>query len=86
MAEMSPLAKVLMSILQKGSWAAGAMIVLFGGILLYQRYTPEGFVFQKGDFGFLGVLAVMLLLALYLVRGIKKEIEGSGVDRTPPNA
>lgn len=77
MAEMSPLAKVLMTILQKGSWAAAALILSFAGILLYQRFTPEGFVFQKGDFGFLGLLAVMLLVAVYLVRGIKKEIENA---------
>jgi hypothetical protein len=78
MAEMSPLAKVLMTILQKGSWFAGGLIVLFAGILLFQRYTPDGFVFQKGDFGFLGLLAVMLCVAIYLVRGIKKEIGKSG--------
>ncbi len=86
MAEMSPLAKVLMTILQKGAWAAAVLITLFAGILLCQRYTPDGFVFQKGDFGFLGLLVVMLLMAVYLVRGIKKEIETSGVDRSPPNA
>jgi hypothetical protein len=78
MAEMSPLAKVLMTILQKGAWIAGGLIVLFAGILLSQRYTPDGFVFQKGDFGFLGLLAAMLLVVVYLVRGIKKEIENSG--------
>jgi hypothetical protein len=86
MAEMSPLARILMMVLQRGSWAAAALILAFAGILLYQRYTPDGFVFQKGDFGFLGVLAAMLVLAVYLVRGIKKEMQRPGVDRTPPNA
>ena len=86
MAEMSPLANVLMAILQKGAWAAATLVTLFAAILLFQRYTPDGFVFQKGDFGFLGLLVAILLFAIYLVRGIKKEIETSGVDRPPPNA
>jgi hypothetical protein len=79
MAEMSPLARILMLVLQRGSWAAGALIVAFAGILLYQRYTPEGFVFKQGDVAFFTVLGVLLLLAVYLVRGIAKEIrENSG--------
>jgi hypothetical protein len=78
MAEMSPLARLLMTILQKGSWAAAALLALFAGILLYQRWTPAGFVFEKGDVGFLGVLVALFLLAVYLVRGIKKEIDSSG--------
>jgi hypothetical protein len=74
MAEMSPLARFLMLILQRGSWGAAALILAFAGILLYQRYTPVGFVFKQGDMAFFGVLAVLLALAVYLVRGIKKEI------------
>lgn len=80
MAEMSPLAHVLLTILQKCSWVAGALMALFSGILLWQRYTPEGFVWQQGDKGFLGLLGVMFLIALYLVRSIGKEIGRSGVD------
>jgi hypothetical protein len=79
MAEMSPLARVLMGVLQKGSWAAGALIVLFAGMFCYQRYQPGiGFAFQKGDFGFLGVLVALLLLAVYLVRAIRKELNNPG--------
>jgi hypothetical protein len=79
MAEMSPLARVLIGILQKGSWAAAALIVIFAGILCYQRYSPEaGFVFKPGDFGFLGILAAMLALAVYLVRAIAKELQKPG--------
>lgn len=75
MAEMSPLARFLMSILQKGSWVSGALLLLFAGLLLYQRMTPEGGVaFQQGDIGFLVVLAVLFALAVYLVRSIAKEI------------
>jgi hypothetical protein len=80
MAEMSPLARVLMTILQKGAWVAGTLVALFAGILVWQRYTPSGFVWQPGDKGFLVVLAVLFLLAVYLVWSIGKEIDGSGVD------
>jgi hypothetical protein len=77
--KMSPLAHVLMGVLRKGAWIAAGMIMLFAGILVYQRMTPEGSVkFQDGDIGFLAVLAVMLALAVYLVRGIGKEMERPG--------
>ena len=79
MSEMSPLARILMRVLHWGSWGSGVLLVLFAGILLYQRWTPEGsLAFQKGDFAFLTVLAVLFLLAVYLVRGIRKELDGPG--------
>ncbi len=78
MAEMSPLARVLMGILQKGSWVAGGLLALFAGILLWQRYTPEGFAWQQGDKGFLGLLVALFLFAVYLIRSFKKELEKSG--------
>jgi hypothetical protein len=78
MAEMSPLARVLILILQRGTWLAGGLLVLFAGILVWQRYTPAGFVWQKGDFGFLGLLAVLFLLVVYLVRSFKKEMDNPG--------
>jgi hypothetical protein len=75
---MSPLARILMAVLHKGSWVASILLVLFAGILIYQRWVPgSGFAFQKGDFGFLTVMAAMFLLAIYLVRAIRKELEAS---------
>jgi urea transporter len=78
MAEMSPLARVLMGILAKGTWVAGGLLALFAAILLWQRYTPEGFAWQEGDKGFLGLLAVLFALAVYLVRSFKKEMDKPG--------
>lgn len=78
MSEMSPLARILMGILHKGSWVAGALLLAFAAILLWQRWTPAGFSFQKGDFAFLGVLAFLFLLAAYLVRGIRRELDDPG--------
>ena len=77
--QMSPLATILMAVLRKGIWIATALLVLFAAILVFQRITPAGSIeFEKGDIGFLGVLAVLLALAVYLVRGINKEMENPG--------
>jgi hypothetical protein len=79
MSEMSPLGRLLMTVLQRGSWAAGVLILAFAGLLLYQRLTPDGgFAFQPGDFAFFGVLAALLLLAVYLARGIRRELDRNG--------
>jgi hypothetical protein len=80
MAEMSPLISILMGILKKGTWVAAVLLGLFAGLLLWQRYTPDGFVWQQGDKGFLALLAVLFLFAIYLLRSFSKEISGSGVD------
>jgi uncharacterized membrane protein YjfL (UPF0719 family) len=77
MSEMSPLAKFLMMILRSGSIITAALLVLFAGISIYQKITPEGqLAMEKQDWTFLAVLAVMLALAIYLVRSISKEING----------
>jgi hypothetical protein len=76
MAEMSPLARVLVSVLRWGSMGASALLVLFIGIFCWQKWTPEGLVFAPGDKGFLGVMVVLLGLALYLVQGMTRELRG----------
>ena len=79
MSDMSPLAKILLHILRSGSMGAAALLVLFAGISVYQKITPDGqLVMARQDWGFLGVLAVILLLALYLIRAIAKEITTPG--------
>ena len=79
MSEMAPLAKLLMLILRNGSIGAAALLILFAGISVYQNITPDGqLVMTREDWSFLGVLAALLLLALYLVRAIRKEIERPG--------
>jgi hypothetical protein len=80
MPEMSPLAGVLMIILQRCTWVAAALVALFAGILVWQRYTPAGFVWQPGDKGFLVLMGLLFLLAVYLIRSIGKEVGRSGVD------
>jgi len=82
MAEMSPLARLLMSVLRAGAVASAVALVAASAILLWQRWTPAGPTFQKGDAGFLAVLGALFLLAAYLVRGIGKELQASA--SSPP--
>jgi hypothetical protein len=76
--EMSPLAQILMGILRYATWIAAGLLLLFAGILLMQRRTAEGIVLQQGDTGFLVVLGVLLVIAVYIIRGIKREIKKPG--------
>ena len=76
MAEMSALARFLMQILRNGSIGAAALLILFAAIFIAQKITPDGHLaMTRQDWGFLGVLTAMLLLAIYLVRAIAKEMQ-----------
>jgi hypothetical protein len=74
MSEMSPLAKLLVSVLRWGSMGAAGLLILFVGVFLWQKWTPAGPVLTRQDWGFLGVLVALLLLAVYLIRAIAKEV------------
>ena len=74
MSQMSPLARLLISILRWGSMGSAGLLLVFAGILTWQRWTPGGPQFTRADWVFLGILAALLALALYLVRAIAKEI------------
>ncbi len=77
--QMSPLARILIRVLRTGSYAAAVLLVVFGGILLWQRYTPDGgFNMSRQDWSFLGILALLALLAIYLVRAIGRELNNPG--------
>ena len=76
---MSPLAKFLMRILQQGSWAALAFLLLVVAIVVWQGVTPEGTIALKAqDYKFLAFIFCMAALAIYLVRAIGKEINRPG--------
>lgn len=79
MADMSPLAKLLMKVLRSGSWAAAALLMLFIAILLWQRITPDGGLsLTRQDYGFIGAVVALVALAVYLVRAIGREIDRPG--------
>ena len=75
MSEMSPLGSLLMRILRNGAIGAAYLLVLFIAIAVYQALGPtwdaEGL---RKEAGFIGVLVAMLMLAIYLVRSIGKEL------------
>jgi hypothetical protein len=76
MSEMSPLASLLMSILRTGAIVAAGLLVLFIGIVIYQRIgTTWDFSQLAPDRGFLILLAGMLAMALYLIWSIGKELK-----------
>ena len=81
MAEMSPLARLLLVILQKGAWVSAAAVLVVAGLVVWQRWAPGGPVFQQGDPVFLAVLGALFLLAVYLVRGIRRELDANPRDK-----
>lgn len=83
MSQMSPLARLLVTILRWGSMASAGLILVFAGILTWQRWTPAGPQFVRADWVFLGVLALLLALAIYLVRGIAREIANNSGPQNP---
>lgn len=75
---MSPLAVILMRVLRAGAWGAACLVAVFAAILLWQRWSAEGtLVLSRQDYGLLCVLALLFGMALYLVRGIKRELDAS---------
>lgn len=79
MAEMSPIAGMVLKILKNGAAAAAVLLVLFSAIALWQRLTPDGSLkLQEQDYGFFGVVSILLLLALWLIRAIGREIDSPG--------
>jgi hypothetical protein len=75
---MSPLSRFLMQALRYACWASAGVIVLFAGIFLYQRWGGRGIRFYSGDLSLLVVLAVLFLLAIYLVRALSSELNRPG--------
>jgi hypothetical protein len=65
-----------MVVLRNGSIGAAALMALFIGINLWQHITPDKqLVIEGNDRGFLGVMVVLLVFALYLVWSIGKELK-----------
>jgi hypothetical protein len=76
MSENSPVGRLILVVLRNGSIGAAALMLLFIGINLWQHVTPDHqLVIEGNDRGFLGVMAVLLVFALYLVWSIGKELK-----------
>ena len=83
MSQMSPLAKLLVSFLRWGSMGSAGLLAIFVVIFLWQKWTPTGLVLSRQDYGFLGVLVVLMVFALYLIRAIAKEIAANSSPPAP---
>jgi hypothetical protein len=76
MSDESPIGRLIMVVLRNGSIGAAALMALFIGINLWQHITPDKqLVIEGNDRGFLGVMVVLLVFALYLVWSIGKELK-----------
>jgi hypothetical protein len=79
MTEMSPVSGIIMRVLKYGVWVAGGLLLLFGSISVWQTRQADGsFLMTAQEWKFLGLLAILFLIAVYLLRSIGKEIEDPG--------
>jgi hypothetical protein len=76
---MSPLAGLLMRILRSGSYASAALLAMFAGIFLWQKWSPDtGLVLSRQDYSFLIIITILVAVAVYLVRAIAREMNNPG--------
>ena len=72
----SPVGKLILLVLRNGSIGAAALMALFIAINLWQHITPDNqLVIEGNDRGFLGVMVVLLVFAVYLVWSTGKELK-----------
>jgi hypothetical protein len=76
MSDESPIGRLIMVVLRNGSIGAAALMALFIAINLWQHITPDKqLVIEGNDRGFLGVMVVLLVFAIYMVWSIGKELK-----------
>ena len=51
------------------------LLVLIVGMFLWSRHTAQGFTWQNGDVGMLGVFGVLLLFDIFLILGMGRELK-----------
>ena len=79
MSDISPLQRMLLRILRNGTLAAAILLVLFMVINIWQKTKVAGIESLAGqDWNFIGLLAVMILAALWLYRAIGREMNNPG--------
>lgn len=78
MSEMSPLLHMIMRMVRLAVMILTAVLAAIICVFLWQRHGTDGFSFQQGDKGFLGLMIFLLGFCLYFTRGIAREL------RKPP--
>ena len=74
MSEMSPLLHMIMRVVRLAVMILAAILAAIICVFLWQRHGADGFSFQQGDKGFLGLMVFLLGFCVYLARGIKREM------------
>ena len=74
MSEMSPLARMLVSILRWGCLATAVFMALFCGLFLYQKHLA----LEGADWRFLGLMVAMGAFAIYLAFSMTRELNKNG--------
>lgn len=76
MSDMSPLGRLILRAMRAGSLFSAGCILLFMGILIWQKWLSQSAPAQasNGDFFFLGFLALFFVGAIWLARSVSKEL------------
>ncbi len=78
MSDFSTLPKLVLMIVRLMCLAISGLLALIIGLLLWVRHTDGAFQFQQGDKATIMLMAVLIVVALFLVRIIGKEILRTG--------
>jgi surface polysaccharide O-acyltransferase-like enzyme len=75
MSDMSPLQRLLLKAMRYASLGAAILLLGFLALAFWQKSGTE---FTTQDYGFMGIVGVMLLGALWLFRAIGREMDNPG--------
>ena len=75
MSDMSPLQRLLLKAVRYGSLGAAILLLGFLILVLWQKL---GTGLTSQDYGFIGIVGLMLLGAVWLYRAIGREMDNPG--------
>ena len=75
MSDMSPLQRLLLKAMRYASLAAAILLLGFLFLALWQKARAD---FTMQDYGFMAIVALMLLGAIWLFRAIGREMDNPG--------
>ena len=75
MSDMSPLQRLLLKAMRYASLVAAILLLGFLVLVLWQTGGTE---FTTQDYGFMAIVALMFLGAVWLFRAIGREMDNSG--------
>jgi xanthine/uracil permease len=76
MSDMSPLGRLILQAMRVGSIFVAGCVLFFMGILIWQKWLSQAAPpAVRGDFVFLGILAVLFVGALWLARSVSRELK-----------